>query len=207
MGAISFVVVLSRLHLSAVIRQVKKVPKIAAAQENPLKVQGVASFYLGVGDQKTLEPVEVLVVEELVVPLLIGTTWIDIRVAQIEPRTREVSLEFPRCAPSRVPLTQTKADATIWVSKPRCLPAFTETLVEVGTARSGLSLIRPLRNRTGSVQEKNGVAELPIVGQLFQCWVANLSNRPMYLRKGQVVDVDALQESHEVFVVPVHDEK
>jgi hypothetical protein len=51
------------------------------------------------GDQKTSEPVELLVDDDLVVPLLLGTPWIDANVVQIEPRTREVLCNLLGCLP------------------------------------------------------------------------------------------------------------
>jgi hypothetical protein len=61
------------LPLDAVVRPLKKAPKVAASQGQRVPVIGV--FYLGLkmGGHKTADPVEFLVVESLVVPLLLGT--------------------------------------------------------------------------------------------------------------------------------------
>jgi hypothetical protein len=63
-------------------------PKISAAQGQKLSILGVCHLILQIGYQNTSEPVELLVVDDLFVPLLLGTPWIDTHVVQIEPRTR-----------------------------------------------------------------------------------------------------------------------
>jgi Reverse transcriptase (RNA-dependent DNA polymerase)/RNase H-like domain found in reverse transcriptase len=87
------------------------------------------------------------------------------------------------------------------------LPAFSETLFEERSTQSGLSLIRPSRQRTEYVQVKNGVVELPVSGNTFMCWVANFASHPVYLRKGQVVGVAESQESASICTVPVEQDK
>jgi hypothetical protein len=184
------------------VNPLKKVPKIAAAQGQKLSINGVCHLHLQVGDQTTSEAVEFLVVDDLVVPLLLGTPWIDTHVVQIEPRTHEVLLEFPGSSPSRVPLIQSRKSSAIRVAFPRCLPAFSETLVEAHSNCSGLSVIRPSRQRTGFVQVKNGVSDLPVAGKTFSCWVANFSHHPIYLRKEQVLGVAENQEVTNICMVP-----
>jgi Reverse transcriptase (RNA-dependent DNA polymerase) len=190
------------LPSSTIVHPLKKAPNVAAAQGQKLSVHGVCHLHLQVGDQKTFEPVEFLVVDDLVVPLLLGTPWIDNHVVHIEPRTREVLLEFPGQSPSRVPLTQSHTSAALRVATPRCLPAFAETLVEVRTNRSGLSLLRPSRQRPGYVQVKNGIADLPVAGAKFFCWVGNFSDHPIYLRKGQIIGEAENQEATKICMVP-----
>jgi hypothetical protein len=138
-----------------------------------LLVRGTCCLNLHIGGRKILVPIEIfLVVEDLVVPLLLGTPWIDGHVIQIERRTREVLPKFPGSPTFRVPLKQASTGSMIRVATPRSLPAFSETLVEVRTTRSRLSLLRPSRQRTEYVQDKNGVAELPVSGYTFMCCVA-----------------------------------
>jgi hypothetical protein len=94
------------LPSSTIVNPLKNVPKISAAQGQKLSILGVCHLILQIGDQKTSEPVELLVVDDLVVPLLLGTPWIDTHIVQIEPRTREVLLQFPGLSPRRVPLLE-----------------------------------------------------------------------------------------------------
>jgi hypothetical protein len=91
------------LPSSTIFNPLNNVPKISAAQGQKLPILGVCHLFLQIRDQKTSEPVELLVVDDLVVPLLLGTPWIDTHVFQIEPRTREVLLQFPGFSPRRVP--------------------------------------------------------------------------------------------------------
>jgi hypothetical protein len=146
------------LHSSTIVSPLNNVPKISAAQGQKLSILGVFHLILQIGDQKTSEHVELLVLDDLVVPLLLGTPGIDAHVVQIEPRTREVLLQFSGLSPRRVPLLESHTSTAIRVATPRCLPAFAETLVEVRTNRSGLSLIRPSPQRLGYAQVKNGIA-------------------------------------------------
>ena len=76
------------------VHQITAVPNINAAQGQALSVIGLSHLYLQMGDQKTLAPVEFLVVQDLVVPLLLVTPWIDTHVLSNEPRTHEVLYIF-----------------------------------------------------------------------------------------------------------------
>jgi hypothetical protein len=107
------------LTSSTIVNPLNNVPKISAAQGQQLSILGVCHLILQIGDQKTSEHVELLV-DDLVVPLLLGTRWIDANVVQIEPRTREVLLQFAALSPRRVPLLESNASTAIRVATPRC---------------------------------------------------------------------------------------
>jgi Reverse transcriptase (RNA-dependent DNA polymerase) len=75
--------------------------------------------------------------------------------------------------------------------------------VSVHTDRSGVSLIRAPRHRQDvTAQLKNGLYELPAPGSKFDCWVANVSSRPVALKSGQVNGVAEAQIVSHVFTVP-----
>jgi hypothetical protein len=74
--------------------------------------------------------------------------------------------------------------------------------VEVLTNRSGLSLLQPSPQRLGYAQVKNGIADLPAAGGNFFCWVANFSDQPIYIRKGQVLGVAENHKVTKICMVP-----
>jgi hypothetical protein len=81
-------------------------------------------------------------------------------------------------------------NTVVRVAQAVTVPAFSETFVSARTTRSGLSLIRPAyRNSHDYVRAKNGILDLPPVGDTFQCLVANFSDSSLTLRKNQVVGV------------------
>jgi hypothetical protein len=88
------------------------------------------------------------------VPLFLGTPWIDRHAMTIEPRTRELLMEFSKGTPLRIPLLTFKKSAVIRVATPRCIPAFSETLVKVRSNRTGLSVLRPPNKWAQYVQLK-----------------------------------------------------
>ena len=52
------------------------------------------------------------------------------------------------------------------------------------------------------VQLKNGLIDLPDVGETFQCWLANFSDHAISLTQGQVVGVAEAQSVNHVCTVP-----
>jgi transposase InsO family protein len=165
-------------------------PKIQAAQGKSLDIIGVASLILEVGDMSLKDPVHFLVVTDLVVPALLGTPWINEHVERIEPRTKEVVLDVGDSQEVCIPIVDTSQNSVVRVAHAVTIPAFSETYVTACTNRSGLSLIRPTyRGAHDYVHAKNGVLELPLAGKQFECLVANFSNRPLTLRKNQVIGV------------------
>jgi hypothetical protein len=65
-------------------------PHVHDAQGKKLEILGVSTLLLKAGGEKFEEPVDFLVVSELVVPALLGTPWINFNVLRIEPRAKEV---------------------------------------------------------------------------------------------------------------------
>jgi hypothetical protein len=125
------------------------VPRISAALGQNLSIIGACPLYLHFGEKHTSDTVEILEVEELVVPLLLGSTWIDCHVTSIEPRTRVVLIEVSKGTPLSIHLPTSAKSAVIRVATPRCLPDFSET-------PSGL-----FRNARGSSIEQNRVVGSP----------------------------------------------
>jgi hypothetical protein len=68
---------------STIVNPLNNVQIISAAQGQMLSILRVCHMILQIGDQKTSEHVELLVVYDLVVPLILGTPWIDTHVVQI----------------------------------------------------------------------------------------------------------------------------
>jgi hypothetical protein len=183
------------------VQPLSEIPRISAAQGEYLSIRGFCQLFLQAGEQRSAEPTDFLVVDDLVVPLLLGTP-LD-RYPCISNRTSNSggTIGISWVPPGRVSLFGSIHATTIRVRTPQTLPAFSETLVEVTTNRSGLSLLRPSRQRTEYAQIKNGVADLPASGHVFKCWVANFSNHPLHLRKGQVVGIAENQDAAKICVV------
>jgi hypothetical protein len=103
-----------------------------------------------------------------------------------------------------VPLLELSKPSVVRVVSPCMLPAFTETLVEVRTDRSGVSVVRAPRHRRDVVfQVKNGLIDLPAAGKTFHCWLAKFSDQAISLSVGQVVGVSEAHILTHVCAVPV----
>jgi hypothetical protein len=81
------------------------------------------------------------------------------------------------------------------------IPAFSEAWVSVRTNRSGLAALRPTKHRETFVQANNGVTELPPVGTLSRCLVANLTYYSAEVKPGQVVWLSETVHSYPMCVV------
>jgi hypothetical protein len=128
------------------------------------------TLHISVAGSSSTAAVDVLVVEQLVVPVLLGTPWIDKYVVNIDPKSRSVQTQFPgQEIPFCTPLSPRyiRSDTVVRVAKPRNLDPFAETWVEVKTNRTGLAVIRPTRRRDRLQQAKNGVIEFPEAGETF----------------------------------------
>jgi hypothetical protein len=109
---------------------------------------------------------------------------------RIEPRTKELVLKTSSDGPVTVRLAESLGNTVLRVAQAVTIPAFSETFVSARTNRSGLSLIRPAyRSSHDYVHVKNGILDLPPVGDTFQCLVANFSDSSLKLRNNQVVGV------------------
>jgi hypothetical protein len=136
------------------------------------------------------ESVQFLVVSDLVVPASLGTPWINSNVLRIEPRTKEIVLETSAERHITIPLVESSGNSVVRVAQAVSVPSFSETFVSVRTNRTGLSMVRPAyRGSHDYAHAKNGIIELPPVGETFDCLVANFSDKPLTLRKNQVVGV------------------
>jgi transposase InsO family protein len=131
-----------------------------------------------------------LVVDKLIVPAVLGTPWIDQQVISIFPKKKTILVHLgENMAPVEVPLKARTLFSTsvVRAAKSGAIPAFSETWISVRTNRHGLSVIQPKRNRDSLLQAKNALTEVPENGQPFRILVANFSEFPMSIRKGQVV--------------------
>jgi hypothetical protein len=92
--------------------------------------------------------------------------------------------------PVTIPLVESSGNSVVRVAQVVTVPPFSETFVVVRTNRGGLSMIRPTyRGSHDYVHAKNGIIELRPVGETFDCLVANFSDKPLTLRKNQVVGI------------------
>jgi hypothetical protein len=129
------------------------------------------------------EPVTFLVVSDLVVPALLGTSWINSIVLKIEPRTKEIVFQTSDNQELTVPLVDSSGNAVVRVAQAVPVPSFSETFVSVRTNRTGLYMIRPAhRGSHDYAHPKNRIIELPPVGETFDCLFANFSDKPLSLR-------------------------
>jgi hypothetical protein len=115
----------------AKIRPLSNPPHVLAAQGKKLEILGVSSLFLMAGEENFEDPVNFLVLSELVVPALLGTPWINSNVLRIEPRTKEVVLETCSDDPVTVPLAESLGSTVVRVAEAVTVPAFSETFVSV----------------------------------------------------------------------------
>ena len=179
-----------QVPFGAQIVEVSRGPQITAAQGQTLPIMGAVKLLLRLDGSQAEVEVACFVVQNLVVPLLLGTPWIDGHVLAINPKERIVKVQLDRLSTSfetTLSPTPVKDGAVVRVAVSRAIPAFAEAWVQVRTNRSGLAVIRPVRRRDQIVQAKNGIPDLPVSGTEVLCLVANLGDRPIMLQKGQVV--------------------
>ena len=180
----------NQLPVGSVVRPLTGQNKVRAAQGQPLVIRGEVTLTLRLAESPDTMEVDFLVVDVLVLPALLGTPWINRFVWSIDPPKRSVlimideSKEPFRCTLKSSPARQA---APVRSSHDQTLPAFSETWVSCRSSAEGLSLIRPSRRRDRLIQAKNGVKSLPPRRESFLCLVANFSDRPKTLTKGQVL--------------------
>ena len=153
------------------IQPLSRPTKIAAAQGQDLHALGEVRLQIRVGTIKVVTEAEFLVVEQLVVPVLLGTPCTDRNVFGIDPKDRRVDLQFDPDGDSfSTPLFSSykRNETAILVVSSRPIPAFTEAWVECRTNRTGPAVLCPNRVRDRLVQAKNGVLELPPCGKMFR---------------------------------------
>ena len=188
------------------IQPLSRPTKIAAAQGQDLHALGEVRLQIRVGTIKVVTEAEFLVVEQLVVPVLLGTPCTDRNVFGIDPKDRRVDLQFDPDGDSfSTPLFSSykRNETAILVVSSRPIPAFTEAWVECRTNRTGPAVLCPNRVRDRLVQAKNGVLELPPCGKMFRCLVANFSRHTVVVRKGQVVGYAEAVQEIPVCAVPI----
>jgi hypothetical protein len=126
------------------IRPCEMKPRLVDANGSAIMFQGVASVRLQVGGLSML--IEFLVAQQLSVPVILGTSFIDENVEAIFPRERRIVLRDM----SEVSIGQNTADISpVKLAKDYCVPASSEFIVAVTSKRAGISEIRqsPMRSR------------------------------------------------------------
>jgi hypothetical protein len=169
------------------VESLESTPSITAAQGQKLDVIGQARLKFQLSGSFEWSTVDFLVVEKLVVPVLVGTPWIDENVVSIDPMRRVVRISLGHTKPVfETPLCVRKASfcVPVRVAIARAVPAFSEAWVEAVTDLSGRVSLFPDRRRDHLVQVKNAVLELSASCRRFKCLVANFGEKPVWLRKG-----------------------
>jgi Reverse transcriptase (RNA-dependent DNA polymerase) len=141
------------------------------------------------GSSDTME-VDFVVVEELVVPALLGTPWINRYIWSIDPPQKSVLIHIDEAKEpfrSRLSSAPIRLSHPIRVSREQTLPPFSETWVNCNSSGQSLSLIKPSRRRDLMIQVKNGVKSLPHKRDTFSCLVANFSDNPRTFSSRQVI--------------------
>jgi hypothetical protein len=138
--------------------------------------------------------VDFLAVPTLSVPALVGVNFISNHVTAILPPQRLIVF-----GTKTVPIFE-KSDPDQSAKDNHCrvvrssqdylVPPMCEMIVGAVTKREGLSTIRPCWRKTSDrVFAPNGILELPLRGEEFLLTVGNLSTKPRFVRKGQVIAV------------------
>jgi transposase InsO family protein len=164
-------------------------PKITDAQGGSLGTVGVVHLCISLCSRVVEVPF--IVVDRLAIPLLLGTGFIDENVVAILPKERLVQFGNDSSLQT-VSMVGREEDyaANIQATETLLIPAYTEVVIAGKVNRCGLSVVRPTWHRTGrAVHAKNGVIELPPIGETFALVVANFSAKPRLVRSGQSVGV------------------
>jgi hypothetical protein len=164
-------------------------PKITDAQGGTLGTVGVVHLCISLCSR--VFEVPLIVVDRLAIPLLLGTGFIDENVVAILPKERLV--QFGNDASLQtVSMVGHEEDyaASIQATKTLLIAGYTEVVIAGKANRCGLSVVRPTWHPTGgAVHAKNGVIELPPIGETFALVVDNLSAKPRLVRSRQSVGV------------------
>jgi RNase H-like domain found in reverse transcriptase/Reverse transcriptase (RNA-dependent DNA polymerase)/Integrase zinc binding domain/Integrase core domain/Chromo (CHRromatin Organisation MOdifier) domain len=179
--ASSFIIRSDVLPDGTVISPCDSAPRLIDANNQPLSIKGVAIVHLRIGGLRISQ--EALVVQQLSVPLILGTSFIDQYVEAIYPEKRRIVLRDL----SEIEILHSPVETlAVKLVCDYLLSPLAETAVRVTSRRGGLSEIRPAPMRSRKIHAANGIAELS-VGQQFTIMVANFSPAPTFLRKGSVV--------------------
>jgi transposase InsO family protein len=178
----------------ALVLPVETSPTLVNASGKRLSISGLTTVDVTIGILET--SIKAWIVPGLPVPLILGTPFIGEYVELILPREKKVTLWDPRSREkSDVYLYSTRRQGsdpkgTSWVRTVAavCVPPMTEMRIRVRSDRQGLSLIRPVQRRRNPVFMANGLIEVPRDGP-WTAWVANMSENPVTLARGQVVGV------------------
>ena len=194
-----------------------KTPPMRGANGRPLQTVGVTTLHVRVGTEGDRQ--QFIVCEQLAVDVILGCQFCDQYVEAIRPRDRTVVLNDRSVVPieqmsiSRAkraaqgkPEAQSLAtpkkenpDIKLRVSRPAVIQPGTQAWVNVQCPSTGVIYIEPretLYERQGCIAA-NGVAQVK-PRQQFRILVANFSEIPQELRKGQVV---AYSKPHPEFIV------
>jgi hypothetical protein len=149
-------------------------PKSPLPQGQSLPIIGAVKLLLRLEGSPTEVAVEFCVVQKLVVPLLLGTPWIDRHALSINPKERVVKVQLDLASlPFETTLrpTPVKDGAVVRVAVSRAIPAFDEhygvklpelttfmkNTVEMWHLRCGISAFWPERQNVASLMPHFGV--------------------------------------------------
>jgi hypothetical protein len=180
----------NQLPHGAEIRTKSDVNRIQSAQGQNITMVGEVTLTMKVAGSSDLMEVDFVVVEELVVPALLGTPWINRYIWSIDPPQRSVLIQIDKAKePFRARLSSApiRLGHPIRVSREQTLPPFSETWVNCNSNAKGLSLLHPSRRRDRMIQVKNGIKSLPHDRDTFSCLVASFSDHPRMFSRRQVI--------------------
>jgi hypothetical protein len=105
-------------------------PKIASAQGQAVNITGFVTLDVNIVGSGVQSPVEFLVVDHLVVPVLLGTPWINEHVSAIHPISKTVDIRAHNGTDSvvEVPLQTDRASSSkvLKVTSPGYIPPMSE---------------------------------------------------------------------------------
>ena len=210
------------LPRSVAITPLEKPVGLQPAQGPKMSVLGTAEVQLKLG-QVTLPPMQLVVADELVLPLILGAPWIDRFVQSISPPERTMTVEYDGvsdevpCAKPSPKLGAVTQAGVVRAAEDTVLPPMSETAIALESTVEGLAVLRPpwqtRKNRRNPQTAghlsllKSGVLELPTRKSpsdkpTFLAAVGNFEEGPKFIRKGQVLGVAETFASTPVIAVP-----
>ena len=202
-----------------------ELPCICDANSRRLKVEGVVPMYVDIGGQ--ILQTSFLVCKDLAVPAILGCSFIQRFVSAILPQENKVVLRYGGAIAIQSPKRQVLAivnptpkvkdhprphkvrgnrrSVCLRLAKPVVIPAFSESLIEVISDRSGILHVIPAERlmRKRKVSIPYGVIDA-LNGSHIPLKVANFSRRAVRLRKGTIVG--AALERPKFVVSPIQTE-
>ena len=181
-------------RLGALRRTRRATTRLAGANSNPLMLSNIVR--LAVRLRNTTYRITFVVADQLAVPVLLGTAFMDTHVRSIDIEAQNPELRQGGSVPivdgkgERTPPTRWYGSQTSWanardealqaicIARRVTIPAISQARVRVTTAERGLVLLEPKPSfqHGHRVRPTNGVAEVQ-PNQVFEVIVANFSRR------------------------------